>query len=250
MKFHESRLSNLTQNTGERSNDEGNEDLGIYSIYATHCQVSRSDKPRPKNYMVTVKIDSKPVVMHIDTAADFSIIGKDVFEHHFPTHKLQRSDVSLKTYTGEILQIEGQFMCSVEYEGQYFENLPVIVAKYCGKPSLLGKNWLCKLQLDWKSIFFVDMCTKDVNRELEALLNKYRVLFTEGYEGIKGFEGTIHVRDNAKPVYCKPRSVPYALKGEVERELAKLEENGVIKKVSKSSWAAPVVIVPKSDKTV
>ena len=75
-------------------------------------------------------------------------------------------------------------------------------------------------------------------------------MFTEGYEGIKGFEGTIHVRDNAKPVYCKPRSVPYALKGEVERELAKLEENGVIKKVSKRSWAAPVVIVPKSDKTV
>ena len=64
------------------------------------------------------------------------------------------------------------------------------------------------------------MCTKDVNLELEALLNKHVALFTEGYDGIKGFE----VHDNAKPVYCKPRSVSYALKGEVERELANFKK--------------------------
>ena len=36
----------------------------------------------------------------------------------------------------------------------------------------------------------------------------------------------------------------------VEKELDKLETRGVIKKTDKSSWASPIVVVPKSDNTV
>ena len=48
----------------------------------------------------------------------------------------------------------------------------------------------------------------------------------------------------------KARRVPYALKVQVEKELDKLETHGVIKKTDKSSWASPIVLVPKSDNTV
>ena len=37
---------------------------------------------------------------------------------------------------------------------------------------------------------------------------------------------------------------------EVEIELHKLETHGVIKKTDKSSWASPIVVVPKSDNAV
>ena len=37
---------------------------------------------------------------------------------------------------------------------------------------------------------------------------------------------------------------------QVEKELDKLETHGVIKKTDKSSWASPIVLVPKSDNTV
>ena len=53
----------------------------------------------------------------------------------------------------------------------------------------------------------------------------------------------------AKPIFVKPRRVPYALKDEVERELDKLEKNGVIK-TERSDWASPIVVVPKADKSV
>ena len=33
----------------------------------------------------------------------------------------------------------------------------------------------------------------------------------------------------------------------MEQELARLEDNGILKKVSHSSWAAPIVLVPKKD---
>lgn len=44
--------------------------------------------------------------------------------------------------------------------------------------------------------------------------------------------------------------MPYAIKEQVEMELRKLVERGVLKSVKHSSWAAPIVVVPKADKSV
>ena len=44
-----------------------------------------------------------------------------------------------------------------------------------------------------------------------------------------------------------PRSVPYAAKEAIENELDRLETSGILKKVSHSDWAAPIVVVPKKD---
>ena len=44
--------------------------------------------------------------------------------------------------------------------------------------------------------------------------------------------------------------MPYALKRKVEAELDRLEQQGIIKKVNRNSWAAPIVVVPKTDKSI
>jgi hypothetical protein len=49
-------------------------------------------------------------------------------------------------------------------------------------------------------------------------------------------------------ISVRPRDTP--LKNKVEQELSKLEERGVISKVDRSEWAAPIVVVPKSDQTL
>ena len=43
------------------------------------------------------------------------------------------------------------------------------------------------------------------------------------------------------------RTVPFVLREAVEKELDHLEQEGVIKKVDHSEWAAPIVVVPKGD---
>jgi hypothetical protein len=55
-------------------------------------------------------------------------------------------------------------------------------------------------------------------------------MFKDSYEGMKRFEAHITMKDGARPVFVKPRKVPYALKEAVEAKLEKLERNGVIKK--------------------
>ena len=88
------------------------------------------------------------------------------------------------------------------------------------------------------------------NEELDCILNKHADLFREGYDGMKGIEAHIRVREGASPIYFKSRPVPYALREAVEAELNNLEEHGVIVKVDRSDWASPIVVVPKADDSV
>ena len=47
----------------------------------------------------------------------------------------------------------GKLMVKVQYQGQEEELTLIVVAG--DKPSLLGRNWLAKLKLEWKHIFNV-----------------------------------------------------------------------------------------------
>ncbi|XP_054272899.1 uncharacterized protein K02A2.6-like [Macrosteles quadrilineatus] len=51
--------------------------------------------------------------------------------------------------------------------------------------------------------------------------------------------------DDAKPIFVKPRQVPYSLRSEIEKELKRLEECGIITKVDHSDWGTPIVPVVK-----
>ena len=57
------------------------------------------------------------------------------------------------------------------------------------------------------------------------------------------------MKPGAKPKFCKSHSVPSAVKAAIEKELDRLESEGILEKVSKisySEWAAPVSPVPKA----
>ena len=64
------------------------------------------------------------------------------------------------------------------------------------------------------------------------------------------FKAKLAVKPGAKPIFVRPRAVPFALREPLEKELDRLEEAGVIEKVAHSDWAAPIVAIPKSDGTL
>ena len=53
------------------------------------------------------------------------------------------------------------------------------------------------------------------------------------------------LRETAKPKYCKPRKLPFAINPVVGAELDSLENDGVIERVSHSDWTTPIVVVRK-----
>ena len=121
-------------------------------------------------------------------------------------------------------------------------------------PSLMGKEWLNEIKLDWQklNVAVSDTSVDSVvpTNNVERLLQKCKAVFEEGLGVMNTFEAKLQVKEGAKPKFCKARPVPFALKEAIERELDRLEADGVLEKVTYSKWEAPVVPVPKSESQI
>ena len=103
--------------------------------------------------LVEVVVNGKEVRMELDTGAAVSVMSSNVYERisRVGQDKLQKSKVTLKTYTGELVQPEGVGWVDVVYKQQRCR-LPVTVVKG-NVPMLFGRDWLAKLKLDWGELF-------------------------------------------------------------------------------------------------
>ena len=117
-------------------------------------------------------------------------------------------------------------------------------------PSLMGREWLNEINLNWQELNQAVETTNNVepmNSEVGRLLQKYGNVFKEGLGVMNTFEARLQVKEGARPKFCKARPVPFALKEAIDRELDRLEAEGILEPVRYSEWAAPVVPVPKTE---
>ena len=191
---------------------------------------------------VEVLVNDKKLVMEVDTGAALSIISETTRKARFPGLRLHKSNVILKTYTEEPMQVVGNLHVRVHYGSQQAKLVLVVVGG--DGPSLFGRNWLNYIRLDWSNIAAV----RSVNtKPLYTLMQQYQSLFAEGLGTVTPYKATLQVQPDAIPRFFKPRPVPFAIKEAIGQELDRLEQQGIIEKVSHSEWAAPIVAVPKKD---
>ncbi len=222
----------------ERNEDES-ELFGVYTIYTT--------SNGKKGIVVNVKLDGKCMDMQLDMVAAVSLMS-DLSYKEFLSHlPLKKNSMQLITYSDERIPLLGSVDVPVQYEKQNV-TLPLVIVKW-ERPALLGRNWLEKIQLDWPNIFTVEKAEVASDPAVKAVLRRHTEFFSDKPNAIKDFKATIRVRQNATPIFQKARPVPYALREVVEKELDRLEKPGIISKMDRSDWAAPIVVVPKSDKS-
>ena len=109
-------------------------------------------------------------------------------------------------------------------------------------PTLLGRDWLSQIQLDWRAIHHVHTSS------LQAVLARYPSVFKDGLGTLQGFKAIIYVDPNAKPSFNPASSIPYALRDLVDKELERLQSEGTLEPVEISEWEAPIVVVLKRDR--
>ena len=131
----------------------------------------------------------------------------------------------------------GKAVVEVCFENQE-EVLELLVVEGSG-PSLLGRDWLSKIQLNWKEIHKIH--TKQTS--LEEIHTDHSSLFKDELGSIKGTTAKLHINPDVRPRFFRPRSVPYALRTRVDRALEKLQAEGIIEPVEFAEWAAPIVPV-------
>ena len=215
-------------------------DTTAYSLFAVTDQQSTAPP-----LLAGMTVNNVQLQMEVDTGASVSLISEDTYNNLWPTSQrptLQPSTRKLHTYTGEKLDVQGTLTVDVTYGSQQ-QTLPLLVVAGSG-PSLLGRDWLQKIRLDWQALHHLRAAPPT---NLQTILDCHEAVFKDELGCVKGVTATIAIDQQAQPRFCKPRTVPFALRGKVEQELFRLEKAGVIESVQFSKWAAPIVPVLKRD---
>ena len=196
-----------------------------------------------KPFKVNVTVEDHLIEMEVDTGASISIVSYSTFRKLWPEKSLKSAQCVLKAYSGTEIQIRGEVEVRVQHNGQEV-TLPWLVVDTEG-PTLLGRNWLEKLQLNWKSVFQVNH-----SQSLEQTLTRHKGVFEERLGKLRGYKAKIYVDPEAKPKFVKARSVPYSMKVKIEEELARLTSQGILEPVRFADWATPIVPVIKPDRSI
>ncbi len=85
---------------------------------------------------------------------------------------------------------------------------------------------------------------------LRDLLGKYESLFDGTLGKWQGEPYDIQLKENVQPYHAKPFPIPRIHETTLKMEVDRLVNIGVLKKVNRSEWAAPIFIIPKKDGTV
>lgn len=72
-------------------------------------------------------------------------------------------------------------------------------------------------------------------------------MFNAAKGTIPGVWVKLQVMENAVPKFCKSRTLPYAFRASVDKQLQLLEKQGVITPVEYSKWVVPIVYIPKTN---
>ena len=101
----------------------------------------------------------------------------------------------------------------------------------------------------WENVQINSDLTAIQKEQLTDLLQEFSDVFTDVPGKTDLTQHDISVKDGIQPVPMKPYRVPKALETEVQKELTKMLENGIISRTP-SNWASPMALVTKKDKTM
>ena len=199
-------------------------------------------------YLVSVDISGATHQMEIDTGSAVTLVSEATFSklwHPGKPPRLENTPIRLRTYSGEELRVVGRAVVRVKCGGKEEVELGLVVVGGKG-PSLLGRDWLNRLRLDWRKIRMLNA----TSNRFDALLAKHSNLFRDELGTIKGTTAKLYVSLSVKPRFYRPRSIPYALRSRVDHALKRLVSEGILEPVQFSEWAAPIVPVVKQDGSI
>ena len=200
---------------------------------------------RPGNHTLKVKVD---------TGAQGNILPARIFKQVYPKqvddggHPLKSSLVQRKTTlicaNGTQIPHYGCVSFSCKHRDGDWAKTTFYVVDTDG-PAILGLPSCRKMKLVTLHCAVSEIGSKPI-RDKEDLRSR----FPDRFRGIGRFPGTFHLtlREDAEPVVHPPRRLPIHLKDELEQELRRMEDIGVITKVTEpTDWVSSLAVSRKSN---
>lgn len=194
-----------------------------------------------------LKVGSHVVEFEIDTGACVTVMSSIQFFKMFPGKVLKPFHKSIKVISGSELVVNGyssEKIMSVSGVSYGDLNVVIVGSDREFKP-LLGRDWLSVIFHDWISFFEINS-VKSVD-----FIALYPKVFDEDYSGvIKDYVADVSIDRNATPIFHGAYTVPYGLRENVDKELTRLMDCGILVPVKYSRWASPLVVVEKKNGSV
>ena len=168
------------------------------------------------NFTKNVKINGHDVSMLFDTAADVSIINEATFRKIAKgSTELQPVKRIVRDYNQAPIKLLGQASVKVE-ASNVTKTVNVLVVQ--------GNTLFCIYGKDWITTFDPDFTVNHVS---------------------EGPTAELLLKEDAIPVFCKPRVLPFGIRDAVKEEIDRLVEEKILIPVSQSDWATPIVPIRK-----
>lgn len=208
------------------------------NLYHVESSVSTNEAIK-----INVTIDSVQMKFIVDSGSAVSVVNDRIYQAKFNKCQLKPSNINLYAYSGHNIEILGSFQPIVTCN-EISKPLAILVVRGNG-PAILGR--------DFMQIFnftFAQLNEISTEETLESLLNRFAELFDGKLGKFKYNTINLNIEPNVKPIFCKPRPVPYAFRDTIEAELIRLEKLGVIEPIPTSEWGTPLVPVLKEDGSI
>ena len=190
-----------------------------------------------------VLVEGQSVIMTVDSGSPVSLVPQE-----FVKGKLELSDCKLCAYGGNVLNVLGKKYVTVSCNGRMERTCVYIVPQ--GR-ALMG--------LDMMKLFRVNIVDSKVcNVSAAPPFHPGPAPDQpsppseppESQPAILGYQHRVKVNPEITPARQPLRRLPLAVVDEVGERLNQLESQGVIEKVSASSWVSPLVVGRKRDGSV
>ena len=188
---------------------------------------------------VTLEVAGRDLELDVDTGASVTVLPHHVHSQYLKHVQLQKSKIALRSYSGQPLRVVSEATVPIRYGDQHTMG-QMLVVHAPSKPPVMGRNWLQSIKLDWQSLFMVQDNPPDA-------ISEFGELFQSDIGTLRGYQANITLQKGAIPRFHRPRPVPYALQKKVEEELGRLQNEGILKPIDHSYWAASIVVVRRGE---
>ena len=205
--------------------------------------------------ILTVRINGVAIDMLFDSGASKSVMSEDVWRS-IGSPRLRKA-ASLVAYTGLKVETLGEATVRVMAFNKTM-SLPIIVSKVTDVP-LFGMNWILAFQLPLPKgakvrktgVASAGEDEKWISNTVQLLQREFSEVFKEGTGTIRNHKAIIHLKHSAEPKIFRPRRVPFALQGAIEKEIDRLVSSDILEPVDPTitpiEWASPLVVSVKSN---
>lgn len=236
-KLNKIRSSTDSTSSASSSRDSYSDDeISVYNV--TNTRKSHRDCKQ-----IDVKINGHKRTMDWDPGSSYSIISTEFWGKI--GSPILRKGPKLKGYGNRKLKNEGLADVTVDVDGKQL-TLPVVVMNDAN-PMLFGLDWSRDFGMNFpKPVYSIK---PDMTTTLKQVLKQHSELFDEKLGKVSNYQVNIHVKSGTEPVHLPARPIKFGVRKNVERELDRLLDKGIINKVDPNitplEWATPTVNILK-----